>query len=93
MLTIQAGLNNLHPDACGKSSCVKGGTAVMFYTSLCLLALGLGGVRGSMTAFGADQFDEKHPIEAKALASFFNWLLLSTTLGSVIGVTGVRCLG
>lgn len=89
MLTIQAGLNNLHPDACGKSSCVKGGTAVMFYTSLCLLALGLGGVRGSMTAFGADQFDEKHPIEAKALASFFNWLLLSTTLGSVIGVTGV----
>ncbi|XP_004495820.1 protein NRT1/ PTR FAMILY 4.5-like [Cicer arietinum] len=89
ILTIQASLNNLHPEACGKSSCVKGGIAVMFYTSLSLLALGMGGVRGSMTAFGADQFDEKEPSEAKGLASFFNWLLLSSTLGSVIGVTGV----
>ena len=42
-----------------------------------------------MTALGADQFDEKDPIEAKGLASYFNWLLLSTTLGAVIGVTGV----
>lgn len=89
LLTVQAALGNLHPDACGKSSCVKGGIAVMFYTSMWLLALGMGGVRGSMTAFGADQFDEKNPAEAKSLASFFNWLLLSSTLGSVIGVTGV----
>ncbi|XP_061370996.1 protein NRT1/ PTR FAMILY 4.5-like [Gastrolobium bilobum] len=89
LLTVQAALDHLHPDACGKSSCVKGGVAVMFYTSLCLYALGMGGVRGSMTALGADQFDEKDPIEAKALATFFNWLLLSTTLGSIIGVTGV----
>ncbi|KAK7278074.1 hypothetical protein RJT34_23098 [Clitoria ternatea] len=89
LLTVQAGLGHLHPDACGKSSCVKGGIAVMFYTSLFLLALGMGGVRGSMTAFGADQFDEKDPREAKALASFFNWLLLSSTLGSIVGVTVV----
>lgn len=61
----------------------------MLYTSLGLLALGLGGVRGAMVAFGADQFDEKDPVEAKALATFFNWLLLSSTLGSVVGVTGV----
>ncbi|KAL2993806.1 hypothetical protein AAZX31_10G133100 [Glycine max] len=90
MLTVQAGLDHLHPDYCGKSSCVKGGIAVMFYSSLYLLALGMGGVRGSLTAFGADQFDEKkNPGEAKALASFFNWILLSSTLGSIIGVTGV----
>ena len=89
MVTIQAASDHLHPDACGKSSCVEGGVAAMFYTSLCLLALGIGGVRGSLTAFGADQFDEKDPIEAKALASFFNWLLLSSTLGGIIGVTGV----
>lgn len=61
----------------------------MFYTSLSLLALGTGGVRGCMTALGADQFDEKDPIEAKALASFFNWLLLSSTVGAIVGVTGV----
>ena len=42
-----------------------------------------------MTAFGADQFDEKDTAEAKALASFFNWLLLSSTLGAITGVTGV----
>ncbi|KAF1869750.1 hypothetical protein Lal_00017326 [Lupinus albus] len=89
MLTVEAASNNLHPDACGKPSCVKGGSAVMFYTSLCLLALGNGGVRGSMTAFGADQFDGKNPNEAKALASFFNWLLLSSTIGAISGVTGV----
>ncbi|XP_028779405.1 protein NRT1/ PTR FAMILY 4.5-like [Neltuma alba] len=89
LVTIQAASNNLHPDACGKSSCVKGGIAAMFYTSLCLLALGTGGVRGCMTAFGADQFDEKDPVEAKALASFFNFLLLSSTVGAIVGVTGV----
>lgn len=89
MVTIQAASSNLHPVACGKSSCVEGGIAAMFYTSLCLLALGTGGVRGCMTAFGADQFDEKDPIEAKALASFFNFLLLSSTVGAIVGVTGV----
>lgn len=89
MLTVQGGSDKLHPEACGKSSCVKGGTAVMFYTSLCLLALGIGGVRGSMTPFGADQFNEKDPNEVKALASFFNWLLLSSTIGAITGVTGV----
>lgn len=89
MLTVQASMDHLHPDACGKSSCVKGGIAVMFYASLYLLALGNGGVRGSMTAFGADQFDEKNPREAKALATFFNWLLMSATVGSIIGVTGI----
>ncbi|KAF7818042.1 protein NRT1/ PTR FAMILY 4.6-like [Senna tora] len=89
LVTVQAASNNLHPDACGKSSCVKGGIAVMFYTSLYLLALGTGGVRGCMTALGADQFDEKDPIEAKGLASFFNWLLLSSTVGAIVGVTGV----
>ncbi|XP_020228825.1 protein NRT1/ PTR FAMILY 4.5 [Cajanus cajan] len=89
MLTVQASLDHLQPQACGKSSCVKGGIAVMFYTSLYLLALGMGGVRGSMVPLGADQFDEKNPKEAKALSSFFNWILLSSTTGSIVGVTGV----
>jgi peptide/histidine transporter 3/4 len=48
MVTVQAFAKDMHPDPCGKSSCVKGGKASMFYTSLCLLALGAGGVKGSI---------------------------------------------
>ncbi|KAL2511769.1 Protein NRT1/PTR FAMILY 4.3 [Abeliophyllum distichum] len=87
MMTIQAHNGSLQPEACGMSSCVKGGKAVMFYASLCLLALGTGGVKGSLPPLGADQFDSKDPKESKALASYFNWLLLSSTIGSSIGVT------
>lgn len=89
LVTIQARFEKLHPKPCGvgKSSCVEGGIAVMLYASLCLLALGAGGVKGSVPALGADQFDRKVPKEEKALATYFNWLLLSTTLGATFGVT------
>ncbi|OVA16599.1 Proton-dependent oligopeptide transporter family [Macleaya cordata] len=87
MVTIQAHFSELQPEACNKSSCVRGGKAVMFYSSLFLLALGAGGMRGSVPALGGDQFNQNDPKERKALASFFNWLLLSTTLGASIGVT------
>lgn len=88
MMTIQAHNKSLLPLPCvGKSSCIEGGVAVYFYTSLCLLALGAGGVRGSLPALGADQFDAKDPKEAKGLASYFNWLLLSIVSGASVGVT------
>ncbi|KAL5769458.1 hypothetical protein ACOSP7_013612 [Xanthoceras sorbifolium] len=89
LLTIQAYAKDLHPSACGQSSCVKGGIALMLYASLSLLALGAGGVRGCLPSLGADQFDQKNPKEAVAMASFFNYLFLSTSLGAVIGVTGI----
>ncbi|XP_052192116.1 protein NRT1/ PTR FAMILY 4.5-like [Diospyros lotus] len=87
LMTIQAHSPSLQPSACGKSSCVKGGIAVLFYASLCLMALGAGGVKGALPALGADQFDARDPKEAKGLASYFNYLLLSSTLGGAIGVT------
>jgi len=59
----------------------------MFYTSLCLLAVGAGGVKGSIAALGADQFDRTDEKGKKLLASYFNWFLLSTTIGSIVGVT------
>ncbi|OWM62857.1 hypothetical protein CDL15_Pgr020151 [Punica granatum] len=91
MVTIQARSKHLQPDFCGagKSSCITGGKAVYFYVSLCLLALGVGGVKGALPALGADQFNAKDPVEAKALATFFNWLTLSTTVGAAIGVTAI----
>lgn len=61
----------------------------MLYATLGLLALGSGGVKGALPALGGDQFDQNDPKEAKALARFFNWLLLSTTIGACVGVTGI----
>ncbi|XP_062085739.1 protein NRT1/ PTR FAMILY 4.5-like [Humulus lupulus] len=84
LMTIQAGTHHLQPEV---GSGVKGGVAVLFYGSLYLLALGSGGVRGSLPPLGADQFDDHNPKEAKGLATFFNWFLLSITVGATIGVT------
>ena len=86
LMTIQAGTHHLQPEV---GSSVKGGVAVFFYGSLYLLALGSGGVRGSLAPLGADQFNNHNPKEAKALATFFNWYLLSITIGATIGVTVV----
>lgn len=61
----------------------------MFYTSLCILALGRGGVKGSIAALGADQFDRRDPEGAKGVASYFNYYQFSTTIGSLVGVTAV----
>ncbi|KAF5730731.1 Peptide transporter PTR1 [Tripterygium wilfordii] len=91
LLTIQARYESLHPEYCGgKSRSVEGGIAVlMLYASLILLALGSGGVRGALVVLGADQFDQKDPEEAKGLATFFNWLRLSTVMGGAVGVTAI----
>lgn len=87
-MTIQAYSKRLHPAHCvGKTSCVHGGVAVMLYVSLSLYALGSGGVRGALPSLGADQFNQQDPREAKALGTFFNWMILSATLGASIGVT------
>ncbi|KAK9092129.1 hypothetical protein Syun_027040 [Stephania yunnanensis] len=92
MLTIQAHYPHLRPRPCRDDICdhldhLEGGNAMFFYITLCLLALGTGGVRGSTPALGADQFDAKDPKESQALASYFNWLFLSITVGATFGVT------
>ncbi|KZV44438.1 Major facilitator superfamily protein [Dorcoceras hygrometricum] len=89
LVTIQAYSKNSQADSCKKSSCVKGGEAFMFYTSLCLLALGAGGVKGSIAALGADQFDRTDQEWARFVASYFNYYQFSATIGSLIGVTAV----
>ncbi|KAK3035182.1 hypothetical protein RJ639_034570, partial [Escallonia herrerae] len=93
MITIQAYSDKLQPEDCGKPSCIKGGESFMFYSSLCLLGLGSGGVKGALPALGADQFDSKDPNGERGVASFFNWYQLSATIGSIIGVTGVVYVG
>ncbi|KAH0720190.1 hypothetical protein KY290_005101 [Solanum tuberosum] len=81
LMTIQARYSFLQP----KANSLEGGIAVLFYVSVCLLALGTGGVRGALPALGADQFDENN--SKGAVGKYFNWLLLSSVSGSAIGVT------
>lgn len=90
LVTIQAHAKNLQPDPCNnKPSCIKGSESIFFYSSLCMLALGCGGVKGSIAALGADQFDRKDVKGAKGVASYFNYYQFSATVGSLIGVTVV----
>ncbi|KAF6166377.1 hypothetical protein GIB67_034928 [Kingdonia uniflora] len=87
LIILQSHYRELQPDPCLESRCVEGGQAWMFYSSLYMLALGAGGIKGSLPSLGADQFDVKDPNERKYIASFFNWLLLSGTIGGTIGAT------
>ncbi|XP_047953206.1 protein NRT1/ PTR FAMILY 4.6-like [Salvia hispanica] len=89
MITIQAHSKKSEYVPCNKPSCIGGSDATMFYASLCILALGCGGVKGSVAALGADQFDRNETGGAKGVASFFNYYQFSTTVGSLIGVTAV----
>ncbi|XP_057801698.1 protein NRT1/ PTR FAMILY 4.6-like [Salvia miltiorrhiza] len=89
MLTIQAHSRKSQIVPCNKPSCIGGTDAAMFYASLCILALGCGGVKGSVAALGADQFDRTDTEGAKGVASYFNFYQFSTTVGSLIGVTAV----
>lgn len=93
LISIQARYESLRPEACGKSSCIHGGKAIMFYGSLAFYAMGAGCLRASLPAVGADQFDKKNPKEAKALARYFNWLTLFVTFGSIMGVTVIVWIG
>lgn len=86
LVTIQAYSKDLQPEFSGKFNCLKGGKAFMFYGSLCLLALGTGGVKGALPALGGDQFDRNEQ-NGGALSTYYNWFLLSSTTGALVGVT------
>ncbi|XP_068659707.1 protein NRT1/ PTR FAMILY 4.5-like [Aristolochia californica] len=86
MLTIQARYKSLQPSPCVAPPCIKGRDALFLYSTLGLIAIGSGGARGSLPAMGADQFD---PNDRKRISTYFNYLLLSVTLGATVGVTAI----
>ena len=75
MLTLSAMLPSL-------TSCSTKSQVILFFISLYLVAIGQGGHKPCVQAFGADQFDEKHPKEHRARSSFFNWWYFTMVAGA-----------
>ncbi|XP_022718282.1 protein NRT1/ PTR FAMILY 5.10-like isoform X3 [Durio zibethinus] len=57
-----------------------------FIFSLYLVAIGLGGHKPCVQAFGADQFDGSDPKESIAKNSFFNWWYFALCTGVLLSI-------
>ncbi|XWS48073.1 hypothetical protein CRYUN_Cryun13aG0041200 [Craigia yunnanensis] len=95
ILTVQAHIPSLKPPTCVLASTeipcqkVNGHKADMLFTGLHLVALGVGGIKGSLPPHGAKQFDETTPQGRKQRSLFFNYYVFCLSCGTLIAVTFV----
>ncbi|KAG5050600.1 hypothetical protein AAZX31_02G020900 [Glycine max] len=92
VLTIQARDPSLKPPKCDLDTpCqeVNGSKAAMLFIGLYLVALGVGGIKGSLPAHGGEQFDETTPSGRKQRSTFFNYFVFCLSCGALIAVTFV----
>lgn len=68
---------------------VTGGKAAFLFAGLYLVALGVGGIKGSLPTHGAEQFDETTPQGRRQRSSFFNYFVFSLSCGALIAVSFV----
>lgn len=61
----------------------------MLFLGLYLVALGVGGIKGSLPAHGAEQFDEDTQQGRKQRSTFFNYFVFSLSCGALVAVTFV----
>ena len=93
ILTVQAHSPSLKPPKCDPATpsipCQKvhGAKAAMLFIGLYLVALGVGGIKGSLPAHGAEQFDEDSPKGRKQRSTFFNYFVFCLSCGALIAVT------
>lgn len=81
LLTFSASIPSLCKGQEKHESCVPQVKVIVFFCALYLIALGEGGFKVCLRAFGADQFDEQDPKESKAKSSYFNWLYFAISIG------------
>ncbi|ESQ34537.1 hypothetical protein EUTSA_v10007239mg [Eutrema salsugineum] len=80
---ILTGLSEQRNDASAKPSFWVN---ILFFCSLYLVAIGQGGHKPCVQAFGADQFDSEDPKEVISRGSFFNWWFLSLSAGISLSI-------
>ncbi|XP_010546034.1 PREDICTED: protein NRT1/ PTR FAMILY 4.7 isoform X2 [Tarenaya hassleriana] len=61
----------------------------VLFGGLYLVALGVGGIKGSLPPHGAEQFDESTPRGRKQRSYFFNYFVFSLSCGALVAVTFV----
>jgi peptide/histidine transporter 3/4 len=89
-LTLSAVLPQLRPPSCkGDEVCKEAdaGQVAILYVSLLLGALGSGGIRPCVVAFGADQFDETDPKQNTKTWTYFNWYYFVMGASMLVAVT------
>ncbi|KAK7339835.1 hypothetical protein VNO77_20521 [Canavalia gladiata] len=84
LLTLSASAPGLKP-SCDANGChpTTAQTAACFI-ALYLIALGTGGIKPCVSAFGADQFDDADDKERIKKSSFFNWFYFSINIGALV---------
>ncbi|XP_023871376.1 protein NRT1/ PTR FAMILY 5.10 [Quercus suber] len=92
LLTLSAMLPSLRStyDYIGTNNIIFHSTrqlqVILFFFSLYLVAVGQGGHKPCVQAFGADQFDGLDPEECKAKSSFFNWWYFGVCGGGAVTI-------
>ncbi|KAK9276557.1 hypothetical protein L1049_006091 [Liquidambar formosana] len=89
-LTISAILPQLRPPPCKADQVCQeanSGQLAILYISLLLTAIGSGGIRPCVVAFGADQFDQTDPKEKTRTWNFFNWYYFCMGASMLVAVT------
>ncbi|PON87351.1 Proton-dependent oligopeptide transporter [Trema orientale] len=91
-LTLSAVLPHLRPPPCKGSdqqACKEAdsGQVAILYASLLMTALGSGGIRPCVVAFGADQFDENDPKQNTKTWKYFNWYYFTMGASILVAVT------
>lgn len=93
ILTMQAHTSSLKPESClsantnAKCEELEGGKEGLLFVGLYLVALGVGGIKGSLPPHGAEQFDEDTTQGRKQQSSFFNYYVFCLACGALIAVT------
>lgn len=89
-MTLSAVLPQLRPAPCtGNEDCQEAAQwqLTILYASLLLTAIGSGGIRPCVVAFGAEQFDETDPNEKTRIWNFFNWYYFTMGVSILVAVT------